>query len=291
MQIVRLLTWNTALLPAPFGYRNLERAAAMVGRIADGRFDVVCLQEVFDEKARTILMRGLVDRFPGMIAKSDGSDPLKQDSGLFFASRFPIGYRRFISFRDRVLLSNDFFADKGVLLVRLELGAGRALLVGSAHLQSDIGHDAVRIRQADAIRRGIVRALPSPSLRPGTGVVLAGDFNVVGDLAGEYGHLLSTLGDPRDLYRERHTGGSAPKASGFTWDASRNTLIHDHNRKDTAQQRLDYVFAYDRLPHRGVGDGGRLARVEVERIELVRWRSGSGDLSDHFALAGTLQVD
>src|ERR1041385_597354 len=63
---LRLLTWNVWLMPSwTFqSPHNVPRAAAIAGVLLENEFDVVCLQKVFDDEARELLVRRLKYKFP-----------------------------------------------------------------------------------------------------------------------------------------------------------------------------------------------------------------------------------
>lgn len=88
---LKLLVWNT------FGVANEgETAEEAVARfeeigeyIRDGPANVVCLQEVFNGDLAQALVDRLSGRLPHMSRLTFGDGP-SRNSGLFFASQFPI---------------------------------------------------------------------------------------------------------------------------------------------------------------------------------------------------------
>merc|ERR1712216_726453 len=118
---INMLTYNIQMLPGFLhqGAADIERAESIAERInsASPRFDIVALQEVFDDSSRTILDHQLRTQF-NLIASSGGNkNNTIINSGLFFASRFPIIGNHFTRFSCGPLTpsSVDALADKGYL--------------------------------------------------------------------------------------------------------------------------------------------------------------------------------
>lgn len=75
--------------------------------------------------------------------------------------------------------------------------------------------------------------------------------------------MLGHLTHPRDAYRVRNGD------PGFTWDRTQNeNMIPDD---DDDQQRLDYVFVWDRVPEGGKSSGKALSPVTVLASSVVKY--------------------
>jgi endonuclease/exonuclease/phosphatase family metal-dependent hydrolase len=292
-RVVRLLSYNVKMLPGVFGDgdEDLARARQISAAIlaAVPKYDVVCLQEVFDEEARAVFVKELVREFPFQVAKSSDHDIFNEDSGLFFASRIPISGHSFVEFEHAT--GEDLWSDKGIFGARLELGRA-TLLVFQSHLQSSIEYSDVRTRQLRQLRARVESALLRAPRTQATSCIVCGDFNVVGErdpgltMTGEYERMLANLGFPRDVYRERHR-----EVAGYTWDGSANHMIP---RDDLDKQRLDYVFAYDSIAATSKATVVRpLRRIAIEAVDVVRFDSNRADLclSDHFAIEALFGIE
>lgn len=292
-RVVRLLSYNVKMLPGIFGDgdEDLARArqisAAILATVPE--YDVVCLQEVFDEEAREVFSKELAREFPFQVAKSSDHDIFNEDSGLFFASRLEISGHSFVEFDHST--GEDDWSDKGIFGARLEVERA-TLLVFQTHLQSSIEHSGVRVKQLRQIRARIESALLRAPRSPATACIVCGDFNVVGErdpgltMTGEYERMLANLGFPRDVYRERHRD-----ATGYTWDGTANHMIP---RDDLDRQRLDYVFAYDSIAAVSKATIVRpLRRIAVEGVDVLRFDSSKRDfcLSDHFAIEARFGIE
>jgi len=231
-----------------------RRAARIAAAIR--RFDLLCLQEVFDEDARAALVRALRPTHPHQVEKVHDGDWLNEDSGLVIASRWPLSPPTFEEWN--ASRGWDRWADKGVVRVRVRVGR-RRLTVFNLHMQSDTR----RVGEAAYVRRAQVRQLTHFVGRPRGPSLIVGDFNVPGDTP-EYFEMLRALpGAARDLFREAN-----PHEAGLTWDGTGNPFIP---RRDKDRLRIDYVLALTATP--------RVRWCRVERI---------GCLSDHFGVAAEL---
>lgn len=283
---LRILTLNVKMLPGPFGEGDddIVRAERLAATILASRpkFDVVCLQEVFDEDVRDVFIRRFAPY--ALVPKVDDGDIFHEDSGLFFASRFAIRGHRFVEFDDKA--GDDAFADKGIFAARLDTQSvlGAQLCVFHTHLQGAYDgpthHADVRKKQLTQIRRFL--ELSVGRTQPGrTAVLLAGDLNVVGDTP-EHADMLACLGSPRDVYRE------ANDDPGYTFDGVENhDMLGDDERN--VRQRLDYVMAFDAVRVRGIAQPVKLRCLEVVAAKLFKPLVGGVCQSDHFGVDVTYQ--
>lgn len=129
---VRLLTFNTMLLPPMLTKHDPNKRAALIAdRILAEGYDAVCLQEVLHGPARQIIVDRLKDHYPYIVAKTapnvninlaaaDLEHMLRvgKDSGLFFASKFPIARQEFKIYG--VGAGTDSLVQKGCLGIKLD---------------------------------------------------------------------------------------------------------------------------------------------------------------------------
>ena len=95
---VRIVTFNTRLLPEFLDdfccvEDNAWRAARYADAIKQAKYDIVILNEAFDEDARDVLVEQLKYEYPSYVSKLDYisglPDVVLEDSGLMLFSRFP----------------------------------------------------------------------------------------------------------------------------------------------------------------------------------------------------------
>jgi endonuclease/exonuclease/phosphatase family metal-dependent hydrolase len=288
------------MLPFFKGIAKKERAKAFIKEIQDHHhYDILCLQEIFDEGIRQQLKNGLKDKYPYMVEKSSDHDILNEDSGMFFASKFPILRHTYREFYATSSGTWDSMVDKGLFIACLKLGTGkkqRILHVYNAHLQSTESEYKTRESQLAQIRRFVEKALKTERQKSKplkVSAILLGDFNVVGDKNGEYKRMMSLLGYPIDLYRQLN-----PDVKGFTWNSQENLFIKYDDAHDRDMQRLDYIFTLNRIPY---ADDNR----ETEEINGIQCKScdlfipkksglpdlpGDCDLSDHYGVEALIEI-
>jgi hypothetical protein len=129
---IRILSFNTMLLPPMLTKHDpMKRATAIADRILRGGYDCVCLQEVLHGPARQVIADKLKAEYPYIIAKTapnlninlaagelDKMLRVGKDSGLFFASKFPIARQEFRIYG--VGAGTDSLVQKGCLGVKLD---------------------------------------------------------------------------------------------------------------------------------------------------------------------------
>jgi endonuclease/exonuclease/phosphatase family metal-dependent hydrolase len=302
---VRVLSLNVKMLPGPFGeqWKDERRAKAIASQLGD--YDIVCLQEVFDEEVRDIFTKAAKAGGYKSIVSTLHDDWLHEDSGLFFASKLPIGRNGraygYEEFKDTAFLSSDSLADKGIFYARMDLGSGKSLVVFHTHMQADEGpgdNKGVRAKQFEQIRRFMVRGLQKERRLKKTAAIFLGDFNVIAEAGGkknrighptaEYREAIARLMDPVDLFRETH-----PNSPGYTWDGPGNPRT---GRNDDDLQRLDYLLAMKQIPVQSSAAQLKLLAPEVDKVavEKLPWKGAGGvargPLSDHYGLSAVLAV-
>lgn len=312
MGTIRLLTYNIKMLPDIARInafwekvmRDPDRAKAIIKQLTNkktGRWDIVCLQEVFDEDRRKQIHTGLSASVSGeriyrhFVAKSDDGDFLQEDSGLFFASQHPVEVHRFQEYNDAV--EEDRFSDKGILSVALDTRrvlSGTKIVVFTTHMQADAHNATTRAKQVAQLRKYMQSTLSRIADPASYGVVVCGDLNIIAELndvddtlvcpTDEYIQLCSALGDARDLYRRAHATDL-----GATWDPENNSkMIKDRTRK----KRLDYIFAIDSIPHADATKPRiRFGQLNARSVNVERFPHAiAGSLSDHFGVSVELEV-
>lgn len=299
---LKILTYNIAMLPDPLGSFKDERAAEFINLISktSPAYDFICFQEVFDECIREFLQKQLQPMYPYIIEKSSDHDLLNQDSGLFFASKFPILSHTFREYNAKQFLTGDWISDKGILIARIDIGQNekkQILHIYVTHLQSTEAFYKVREKQLAQLGQTIIKALETERKKEvdwPTCVVLVGDFNVIGG-SEEYKRMMSLLGYPRDLFYEKN-----PEDYGYTWNSHENLYIHHTAEDDHDMQRLDYILTFNSIPY--ADDNCEeiipLRKVDCKACNIVTARSTDYikcippgfDLSDHYGLEAIIEI-
>lgn len=261
--VLDVLTFNAALLPAVVASTGqAERVPRMAPSLLG--YDVLVLQELFVDAWRESLLAELSAHYPYRteLVGSDGArgNPLRQDGGIVILSRWPLERQALMTFDD-VCSGTDCLGDKGVAYAAVRKGEWVYHLFGT-HAQSVNGFGVERVRARQfALFKEFVDAQRIPASEP---VILAGDFNVIAETP-ELEAMLALLG----AIRPQTTGSLR-----YTWDPERNVWA------DGQQQWLDYVLY-----------SAEHARPAAAWNRVVPLRSGSLDLSDHFAVWGRFVME
>jgi endonuclease/exonuclease/phosphatase family metal-dependent hydrolase len=272
---LRVLTFNVRMLPYFSDLKRARRIADAI-RAREPAYDVVCLQEVFCDRARAIFARELKDPFP-YIDEPSGGDRWRFNSGLFTASRHRPVNRAFTGYGLGGIFGADFLAEKGALALELELSGDTRVHLFHTHVQSLALYRRTRREQLSRLSRFVHDVMGQASRERNRAALLLGDLNVPGGSGSpadsdEYEDLLAVLGRPRDLFREAN-----PADPGLTHPATEPT------------QRLDYVLAFDR---HHVGEESRPLRTWTVHQAKVNPHGEEGvSLSDHLAVEAELKLE
>jgi len=187
------VSYNIRMLPPVISSasqeHNMGRTAAIVDalRRLDPKPDVIFFQEAWDPRVREMLVAWLAKDY--QFVTDTGAEDEERGmlcavgTGLMVMSRFPIVGRYFQRFGVAALSSADFFADKGILRVTLDI-AGEHVDVVNLHLQAG-DFSGVR-REQLSIVEGVLKGAD----------LIVGDFNFDGrehlDFLVEYSSFYDT---------------------------------------------------------------------------------------------------
>jgi len=263
-----ILTWNIFMMPEWVNEspRNQPRAAAIAATLLEQDFDIVCLQKVFDSKARAILDRALAARYPHRYGPAnDGC--LLLNSGVWVLSRYPLTDYQEIEFAK--CSSWECFSRKGALLLSGTCGSTPFRLIAT-HLQGEdssaftLKNQAIRAEQMLQIKSRLI----APHLEARVPFIVCGDFGTPrfeggrGRESQSYRDMLSTLGvqngpEPRitldEIDNELAKSPSARqnevdyiliRQNGFELRADRARCIFKRDGWDPLQHHTDLSYHY-----------------------------------------------
>lgn len=171
-----LLTYNIQIRPV---LDRIDIKTKNISPLLSG-FDVVGVQECFDQCERLVKAVALPNRVIYNTPKNDGR---KIGSGLALMSKIRVLRTDAVHFRNNGG-QVEKWASKGVLMMSLDLGSGRVVDVYTTHMQAGGGEEGnvVHRTQVDDILAFIKKNSPAEH-----SVVLMGDFNMrpfLKDMAG-----------------------------------------------------------------------------------------------------------
>lgn len=217
--VITCVTYNTALLPTlASAWDELQHPSVRATEIMqqlltaarhnDGKLpEVILLQEVFAYTAMRTLVNKLGQHYPHIFydifsgEKSRGEDGISfgnigLGSGLIFASKFKPVAVRFVKFsnqlRDFWYGGVDALAQKGVLMVVLEVMPSKYLMVCNTHLQSKHGNSyitkrAEQLKIVDLAIANFKQHLAEQGIKIKNKVIFGGDMNISDTLERSYG--------------------------------------------------------------------------------------------------------
>lgn len=254
-----ILSLNAFLLPRPwFRTDQVFRAHRLVNHLSG--YDAIVFQELFDDKAREVLLLGIAEEYPYSTKVLGREDTLiRQDGGVVIVSRWPIEQEHEMTF-GAICKAQDCLADKGVLYAEITKRSRSYHLFG-IHAQSDFSGDAARVREDQfQLFHSFVTAQTISHQDP---IILAGDFNVDCNVDSEFQRMLELL-DAQVI---------EPCSGQVTWDGTNNMLVDGESH-----QFLDYVLI-----------SKKHLQPLMSRFDVLPLRSelyAKSDLSDHYAVAG-----
>ncbi len=269
-------------------------------------FDIVSLQEVFDEDSRAAILSYVPSGFSTRVSDQYTSrlgghqhwyDPREDDGLLMLVNKdHTVSNHSFVRWKEEV--RPDSLAKKGFTLTRVRFGNNPDHFITVVNLHANADHErrhenqATRVHQMRQVRAYI--NAHAPTTHP---VLFTGDYNVDGG-SSEYGVMLQNLGlsSGDDFWKSEY-----PTLPGLTWNTDRNFQAwylsqgRDNNiPQEMRFQRLDYFM---------VKQGSRF-NIELDSISVVddsrysslwnSWRfwcdGRTGYLSDHYGLKGTFRL-
>jgi endonuclease/exonuclease/phosphatase family metal-dependent hydrolase len=271
-----------------------DEAKGIAQKILTADYDVIALNEVFDNDAKDTLVDNLRGTYPHYVSNILFGSAL-EDSGLMIFSKFPFlplpnttyqsdveGTTKDVAFE----LFEDFkgfdrHADKGAALVRVQVDSGgqpgRIYTIIFTHFQADSGNEGIRAKQFIATAQMANITLVNPD---GENMFLMGDLNIFGEgaqwdfntaiaLAGqaEWQDFAKLINDPNK------NGMNVSMVDGW---ASFIPIDDKGISFPSSEHRYDYILANDNFAR----DIGCLQHMTVRNMGP----------SDHLAVSADINV-
>lgn len=269
---LRILSWNVKMLPG-IGKGNYRRANAIAEQLQHLRYDVIVFQEMFQPRARNIIVKKLRHLYPyGTSVLNKKTIALKSNGGVMILSRHPIKRTGQIRYRQRQGI--DRLARKGALLAEI-LFKEKAVQVVGTHLQA-FGTTDVMYAQYQQLHEELLK----PSQGERVPQIICGDFNTIKNLPPQL---------PRDVTQQMMNRLARYSVMINTLQVEDGDLLGEHQYtmdrpvNDLCKSRKEYRLLIDYCFLKNNGSPG----LSVSRqVKILRhpWHKNHQDLSDHFGL-------
>lgn len=174
-QVLKVLSWNTFMLPWPIKESQQEVRTRVISSALQGQdYDFVFMQEAFMGSFRESVGKTLKKAYPHQyyLDRSGIFYPFF-GSGLFILGRRPFTVLDKVYFE--MCGDYDCWASKGAVLIESQLSSGRSVQVAVTHLQAK--EDFSPVRRAQLLQ---VKALLGKFKRTGVPQLFIGDLNIDG---------------------------------------------------------------------------------------------------------------
>ncbi|WP_408025060.1 endonuclease/exonuclease/phosphatase family protein [Tenacibaculum sediminilitoris] len=277
---VKVMTYNVHL-DLPLKEKDDELRVTEISKkinMDSSEFDIIIFSEVWTNSYAKLIIESTKKKFPYNMYSNMYS--AKIGDGLLIISKIPLAQSTFYPFDSYSSLfqSTDYFANKGFWVVQCLFEHKYEFYVIATHAQSDESskykEEYKRIRKEQFTQiKNVTKGISSP-------VIIAGDFNIIGD-SDEYNTLKEeVLINYKDSYHM-----SKPDDFGYTFNNLDNTLANYYynNKESQYKQRLDYIF-----------HSNNITTVESKVLKEFKYYNKEvneyWDASDHYPVLSTLLI-
>lgn len=264
--------------PTPF---TDERLHLIPDALMNTTADVVCIQEVYNEADKQVVIQGVKDVYPyAVYYQKKRKGGAGWHSGLLILSKYPINASSFELYKRNPLVEK-MFADKGVLCALIELN-GTDITIANTHTTVGGGVYDTESDRVNRIRnKQVIQAYQNVRSFGTDLYMVLGDFNAgPGVSEVNYQTLLDSLMLDSYTVIER---SDSPEI--FTWDPL-NPLNADGYFTTSPPQRIDNVFVSPNMVQQFT-----ISQVNTILTEAVMTvDSVSYPLSDHYGYQVTFEL-
>ena len=173
---IKIVSWNIKMVPKVLGLltksarkKQKERTPRIIQYLNNSNFDVVILQELFDQSISKKFYQDLSINYPYILSPIKEGFTVKMTSGVMILSKYPYELMAHEIFN--VSKKTDNLAQKACSLIKININ-GKKILIGGTHLDSR--NEESRLLQSKLTKEKII----APFINDTVPMFLAGDFNV-----------------------------------------------------------------------------------------------------------------
>jgi sphingomyelin phosphodiesterase len=269
---LKVLTWNVQMLPrigsifsSSLRKMQEERTEWIIEHIEKSDYDIILLQECFDNKFIDAAQERLERKYPHSLLP-DRPHFYKLSNGLMILSKFHIEKIENIVFKR--LSQSDMFTAKGAVLARIRLDTQSLYLVNT-HLQADYDtkkYQEIRRDQLSCIQTELIQKHLKNSESK---LLVAGDLNIEEDLeSAEYKSLTKEFRWKDWVYDFFKKPSTSFDKQNF-W-----------NKEYKQSCRLDYFLA---------NFTSKLFKIKIEKPRRL-FGNDEIDLADHYGISAEFSL-
>jgi len=263
--LLKILSWNIFMLPhLSFVHKNRKRAALIAENLISLEYDIIVFQEAFDWKARKIISRLLINRYPYIYGPANNNSfSFRTNSGIWILSKLPLRKIDEIEYVNRTGI--DAFARKGAVMFEGHLNGQKFQLIGT-HLQA-MGSDTVRHQQCSEIYDSLLNKYSEKDIPQ----IICGDFNIASNETVNYNQMLNLM---------KAENGSVDGEFDVSYDEIGNQIA---KRKNGRKYLIDYVLIRN----------SKLISNINRKISIIRHRTNDfiTELSDHYGIEAIIDFN
>lgn len=218
---LRILSWNTYMLPKPIKMSNQEIRTKVIAEALKGEnYDFIFMQEAFMGSFRKYVGKALKSEYPHQYYLDNN----KFIYPFFGSGVFVLGKHPF-KVVDRVYYKKcgaaDCWASKGAVLVESKLPSGKLIQFAVTHLQAKEKLGSVRLVQLNQ-----AKAMLDKNKRPGIPQFLVGDLNI----------------DTKEQEFEQGQNLMGMNATQLSGPIDHTNVIECYKKPDAEKEQIDHIW-------------------------------------------------
>ncbi len=268
---LQILTWNVQMLPrmgsmfsSSFRKMQSERTEWIIEHIENSDYDIILLQECFDNRFIDAAQDRLANKYPHSILP-DRPHWYKLSNGLMILSKYRLEKKENIVFKK--LSQADIFAAKGAVLAKVYIDT-QSLYIINTHLQADYESNRYQDLRRTQLQH-IKKELIEPHIDSNAKLLVAGDLNIEENIEStEYRALASEF-----KWKDWVFDFFKKPSTSFDMD-------NFWNKSYSQSSRLDYFLA------------NFTSKIFHIKIEKPRKKYGKEeiDLADHYGISAEFSL-
>lgn len=254
---LRVLSWNTYMLPKPIKMSNQEvRTKVIAEKLKGEAYDFIFMQESFTQSFRNYVGKALRSEYPYQYYLENNKFVYPFfGSGLFLLGKHPF------KVVDKVYYKKcgaaDCWASKGAVLIESRLPSGNIVQFAVTHLQAKEKLGSVRIFQLNQVKQMLDK-----NKKSGVPQLLVGDLNI----------------DTKEPEFEQGQNLMEMSATELSGPIDHTNVIECYKKPDAQKEQIDHIWVSR--------DTDLKDSSLVARDFSYEYRGKTCQAADHYAVEG-----